>query len=123
MKPVIYISGPITQGDRINHLAAFHHAHRELLRLRLAVINPGLTMLLPFAWDGTITHQDWVDADLPLVGKSDAVLRLRGASGGADAECDWAAMNNIPVFVVPDNTQFGIMEGARLVHEHFGGGQ
>ena len=121
MRPVVYISGPITQGDRTEHLAAFHRAHRELLRLRLAVINPGLTMQLPFAWDGTLTHDDWIDADLPLVAKSDAVLRLRGVSKGADAECDYAAAQGIPVFMAPDNTQYGIMEGVRIVHEHFHG--
>lgn len=95
---IVYISGPITKGDRnVNYFQACH-AHAELMRAGFAVINPILSMLLPFAWQDDFPHSMWIKADFPLVRASGAVLRLPGESNGADEECAEAALHGIPVF-------------------------
>ncbi len=54
--------------------------------------------------EGTVTghpdlsHEDFIDVDLPWVVASDAVLRLPGESKGADAEVNCALDHSVPVF-------------------------
>lgn len=69
-----------------------------MMRDGMAPINPGLTMLLPFAWDGEFDHEDWLKVCYPLVERADAVLRLPGKSDGAMREVDHALRLGIPVF-------------------------
>lgn len=97
-RPVIYIAGPITKGDRNRNLYAFHYAHRWLIDHGFAPINPGMTMQLPFAWEPQYTHEMWLECCFPLVERVDAVLRLEGESAGADAEVDHALKCDIPVY-------------------------
>ena len=96
MRTKIYISGPITKGDRQHNLKQAMDAHLALLQSGFAPICPHLTMLLPHAW--TVEHSTWIDIDLPWVAAADAVLRLPGESVGADAECDFAFECGVPVF-------------------------
>lgn len=96
--PVVYIAGPITKGCRILSFSRFCSAHQQMMRDGMCPINPGLTMLLPFAWDGEFDHEDWLNVCYPLVRRSDAVLRLPGKSDGATQEVAHALELGIPVF-------------------------
>lgn len=98
MRKKIYLSGPITKGDRAHNLYQAHDAQHILLLAGFAPMNPMTTMQLPFAWDGSVPHDDWLDSDRPWVLASDAVLRLPGESVGADMECDWAREAGIPIY-------------------------
>lgn len=98
MRRKIYISGPITKGDRAYNLYQAHHAQHALLLAGFAPFNPMMTMQLPFAWDGSVSHEAWLESDHPWVLAADAVLRLPGESTGADMECAWAEEAGIPVF-------------------------
>lgn len=91
----VYISGPITKGDRIANFAQACEAQTRLMQHGFAPLNPMLTMLHPAAW--TIDHDQWIACDLPWVEAADAVLRLPGESTGADTECRHAMECGIPV--------------------------
>jgi len=93
---VIYLSGPITLGDREANFRQAADAQKRLMAAGFAVINPMLSMRLPGAW--AIPHEAWIANDLPIIERCDAVLRLPGISVGADIETAFALENNIPVF-------------------------
>ena len=96
LRPRIYISGPITKGDRDVNFQQAADAHKALMTAGYAVMNPMLTMRLPDAFE--IPHGTWIANDLPWVAAADAVLRLPGESKGADIECEHASIQGIPVF-------------------------
>ena len=92
----VYLSGPITKGDRTQNFTTFCQWQKKLLEEGYAVLNPGLSMLHPDAWN--LSHETWVRSDLPWVEVSDCVVRLPGDSKGADEEIECAAALGIPVF-------------------------
>jgi hypothetical protein len=98
-RALVYISGPIAKGDQHFNYMQFVIADWQLREAGLAPINPGLTMnLLKFPYFQGLSHSDWLNADIPLVDASAAVLRLPGESKGADIEVVRANAKNIPVF-------------------------
>ena len=92
----IYLSGPITKGDKDHNFRQAAVAQRTLLRAGYAVLNPMLSMKLPGGLE--IPHEVWMASDLPWVACSCAVLRLPGESIGADMEVKFAHGRGIPVF-------------------------
>ncbi len=92
---IVYLSGPITLGDREHNFQQAAAAQKRLMAAGHSVINPMLTMRLPGAWE--IPHAQWIAHDLPIIERCDAVVRLPGPSIGADTECQFALDNNIPV--------------------------
>lgn len=95
MRPRVYISGPITLGNRTMNFANAANMQMQLMEEGFAVFNPMLSILHPDAWN--IDHRSWMDNDLPWVAASDVVLRLPGESKGADEETEFAETNVIPV--------------------------
>lgn len=94
-RTVIYLSGPLTKGDRSANVFAFMQAHEILMDAGFSVVNPGLTALLPWAWEKD--HADWIACDLEIVERCDMLVRLPGESKGADQE-RWHAIHHlIPV--------------------------
>lgn len=92
----VYISGPITKGDRQHNFEQAADAHKALMAAGFGVLNPMLTMRLPGAFE--IPHDTWIANDLPWVAVADAVLRLPGESRGADIECEHALIHGVPIF-------------------------
>jgi hypothetical protein len=92
----VYISGPITKGDRVENFSQAARVQRELMSLGFAPLNPMLSMMHPSAW--SIPHDQWIASDLPWVEASDYVLRLPGDSTGADEECEHARKCGILIF-------------------------
>jgi hypothetical protein len=105
MRPLVYIACPISSGNRNHNYFQSCEAERELMLRGFAPHNPAHTMVLPFAWQEEYTHQLWLDCCYPIVARSDAVLRLPGYSVGADAECKFAADNEIPVYYDLDSLE------------------
>ncbi len=95
MTPRVYISGPITKGNRTMNFATAANVQADLMRKGFAVLNPMLSMMHPEAW--TIEHKLWLENDLPWVAVSDVVFRLPGESVGAMLECDHARNLGITV--------------------------
>lgn len=97
MRTRVYLSGPITLGDREHNFKQAADAQRRLMLAGFAVLNPMLSMQLPGAWD--IPHDVWIANDLPWIAVADVVLRLPGESTGADEECAFAAdICEVPVY-------------------------
>ena len=99
MKKRIYISGPLSIGDREENLHNAEVAYVDLGELGFAPMCPH--------WNSSVensdvfkeyTIDDWMSLDLPWVKVSDAVLRLPGESLGADLEVGFAKANGIIVF-------------------------
>ena len=99
---LVYLSGPISNGgtatqDQIEaNIDASIPFHSALMKARFAVINPILTAYVDEMHE--IDWNIWVEADLTIVVRCDAVLRLPGPSKGADMECEYARKRWIPVF-------------------------
>jgi len=97
-RPKVYISGPITIGNRNSHFYQANEAQRLLMLSGFAPLNPMQSITLPFAWEKDFTHNVWIETDLPWVEVADAVLRLPGESKGADEEVAHAENVGVPVF-------------------------
>jgi hypothetical protein len=96
----VYLSGPITKGNRTHNFAMAAEAQRLLMLADYAVWNPMLTMLHPDGWN--IPHEVWLATDLAWVEAADVLIRLPGASDGADQETAHAKRLGIPV-LPPEN--------------------
>ena len=97
-RPKVYISGPITKGNRNWNYYQACEVERKLMLAGFAPLNPMRSMALPFAWQDDMPHDLWIEVDLPWVECSNAVLRLPGESKGADIECNHARDFGVPVF-------------------------
>jgi hypothetical protein len=96
MRPRVYIAGPITLGDPRSHVDHAMTFAKELFRLGFAPLCPHLSYFFP--WQAEMTHNQWMEFDLPWVEVADAVYRIPGVSRGADEEVAFAWSKHIPVF-------------------------
>ena len=96
-KPLVYVAGPYTNPDPMENI---HDAVKVGNRLYEEV---GVTPIIPHLtgmWH-LITprpYQFWLDYDLEIMRRCDAVYRFPGESSGADAEVAEAQRLGIPVF-------------------------
>lgn len=97
MRTKVYISGPITIGDRNHNFYQAATAEKNLMLAGYAPLNPMRSITLPFAWESCMPHSLWLECDVPWVVSSDVVLRLPGESAGADREVQIARRANIPI--------------------------
>lgn len=113
----VYVAGPIRKGDLHDNVKQADDAMNALMVLGLAPFNPMLSVYAggcrrgehvpyaeadPLAKLEGVTAEDWLTMDLAWVEVSHAVLRLPGASAGADGEVAFARDNGIPVFYTLD---------------------
>lgn len=99
MRKLVYISGPISFGNRN---LSFYQACEAQLRLmqsgEYSCYNPMLSMALMA--NNEISWSDWIECDLLWVAASDLLLRLPGASKGGDVEVAYAESLGIPVHTI-----------------------
>lgn len=96
-RKIIYVSSPLTSsGDPLANMMRAIEVGRQLVVMGFSIIVPHYTFLCDP--DAVIPHAIWMEVDIPLVKKCDAVLRLPGVSRGADEEVQCAHDNEIPVF-------------------------
>ena len=91
----VYVAGPISSDPR-------GHA-REALRVGTELLNAGLAPFVPHLsvwWDEFYpqAYERWLAYDFAWLSRCDALLRLPGASPGADREVAFARERGIPVF-------------------------
>jgi hypothetical protein len=102
MKPMVYIAGPISLGDKKQNAL-------EALELAEQVYDHGIVPVVPHLsvfweseraldWD----YEAWMDIDFNMIARCDAVLRMYGESPGADREVDLAFKLQIPIFYDPE---------------------
>lgn len=100
-RPLVYISGPITKGNKTTNFSQACYAQELLMQSGLfSVVNPMLTMLLP--QESNITWDCWLATDLDIIKRVDLVVRLPGESRGADCECEYAREIGVPVIEACD---------------------
>lgn len=106
---LVYVAGPLSLGDLHENLHRAVDAGRLLLKAGIPVIVPHLTVFMGLSgydpWSYLpenpvhgFTAEDWYAADLAIVRRCSAVLRLPGSSRGGDLETAEAALHGIPVF-------------------------
>lgn len=95
-RPLVYLAGPYSSNPAHNTRRAVLLADSLMARLPVTVFVPQLTML----WDTISPHlvEWWYEYDLATLARCDALLRMPGASTGADREMDFAREHQIPVF-------------------------
>jgi hypothetical protein len=92
----VYIAGPYSQGDvAINVRNAYLAAH-TLADAGFAPFVPHHTHFWHLLFPRP--YEDWIRLDLAFLPCCDALLRLQGASAGADMEVARAQALGIPVF-------------------------
>jgi len=91
----VYVSGPLTTGNRRKNLKTAVAVSNELIELGFAPFCPHLNDYIDntekYSWDV------WLDIDEAWVAVSDIVLRIPGESPGGDREVALAEKLDIPV--------------------------
>lgn len=96
MRPVVYIAGPLSGEMLPNTLRAVEVADR-LLGHGIAPLVPHLSLF--WHYHRPHEYEAWMALDFALLAKCDALLRMDGASPGADREVEEAEKLGIPVFL------------------------
>lgn len=108
MRPVLYISGPYFSADHI------HGTEGNILnasKIALEAWRKGWAVICPhkntagFHHATEIPHQVWLDGDLAILLRCDAILMIPGynRSTGARMELDVAETTGIPVYYYEKN--------------------
>src|SRR5215475_673153 len=95
MRKRVYISGPITKGDRNENFSQAAKAQIELMLAGYTTYNPMLSMANHASEE--CDWETWLQCDEEWVAVSHLVLRLPGGSLGAERECEFARQLKIPV--------------------------
>lgn len=96
----VYIAGPYSAGDPVVNTRRAMDVWDRLHDLGFIPICPHWSLfqhlLTPRKWD------DWLQYDMEIISRCDAILRLPGESRGADLEEAFAAERGIPVVYTID---------------------
>jgi nucleoside 2-deoxyribosyltransferase len=94
-RPLVYIAGPYTRPDPVQNTRAAMDMAEKLLAAGYTPIIPHLCL----AWDMVYPKPGtfWYEYDLAILKRCDFLLRIPGASTGADREVDYAFDNGIGV--------------------------
>lgn len=99
MEPkLIYISCPYTKGDVAVNVRNSVFAADQVIACGHLPYNPLLSHFHHIISPHNYAY--WMELDLKLIYKMDAVIRLAGESAGADKECELARRLGIPVFEI-----------------------
>ena len=99
----MYVSGPISNGGTLKYAARLDNMYdavdvgATLIKLGYAPLIPHLSVIIEHKYEG-IDQDTWLAIDLPWVEAADALLRLPGASAGADKEEAVALASGVPVY-------------------------
>ena len=92
----VYVAGPYSEGDTMDHIRKAMAVGMELLSVHFTPFIPHLSgfwhLVHPLPYD------EWLKYDMEWLIECDCVLRLDGHSPGADKETRFAIKHNIPVF-------------------------
>lgn len=104
MSRLIYVAGPYTNPDPVENTAKAIDAAEHLITKGWVPHIPHLNLL----WELRSHHEPafWYAYDFEILERCNAIVRLPGASQGADVEVEFAADRNLVVYVgldeVPD---------------------
>lgn len=93
----VYVAGPISP-DPLGHTRRALDAGSELMAAGIAPFVPHLACLWQVVYPRS--YEDWMRWDAEWIRRCDALLRLPGASPGADREMLLAMELGIPIFTL-----------------------
>lgn len=96
-KPLVYIAGPYTSPDPVLNVRRAVKMGERVAASGAVPIVPHLSMLWHLVSPQEIDY--WYQYDLEILLHCHALIRLVGASPGADREVEFAERAGIPVFV------------------------
>ena len=97
MGELVYISGPYTEG-------VWEINVREAILAADEIHRNGHTPFIPHAMTSLWAlvrpkmKDEWIEIDLQILSRCDALVRLAGTSDGAEIEVEYAHKNDIPVY-------------------------
>lgn len=94
-RPLVYVAGPIT-GDPFGCVRQATAAFRTLRALGCVPFLPQLSVLHEMV--EPMPYEEWLAYDFGIIRRCDALVRLPGASEGADREVSLAIDLALPVF-------------------------
>ena len=92
----VYIAGPYSIGDTVAHVRGAVEAAEEVFEAGHTPFVPHLFHLWHLIRPRP--YEDWMALDFEWLKVCEAVIRIPGASTGADREEEWALKNGTPVF-------------------------
>jgi hypothetical protein len=97
---LVYIAGPYTggglsQAQNVRSAIDYGMTARDCFPWVVPVI-PHLNHLIDFVTPRSYDY--WLEMDMALLARCDALVRMPGVSPGADAEIKFCEENSIPVF-------------------------
>lgn len=98
-RPWVYVAGPYTVPDPIVNTREAILVGNQLYARGLMPIVPHLSLLSHLIVPQPYEH--WLEFDFELLSRCDVLLRLPGASEGADCEVEIAMLDGIPVCFFP----------------------
>lgn len=95
MRLLIYVSSPYSCGDQAANVRRQIDVGHELMDRGHSVILPNLTHFMQIVRPRD--YEEWLRMDEHIIERCDVVLRLPGASPGADREVEHAEKNHVLV--------------------------
>lgn len=92
----VYVAGPYTRGDVAENVHRAMEVGDFLLTLGMTPYVPHLTHFWHLMFPRR--YEEWMELDMEWLKECDAVVRLEGASEGADREVSAARGRGIPVY-------------------------
>ncbi len=97
----VYIAGPYTVPNPAKNVDIAMEAYLQLMRKGHSPFCPHLSHypdMMAKRIGRPVTYEQWLDLDLVWLAQCDCLLRLPGASNGADIECAEADRLHIPIY-------------------------
>ena len=95
----VYVAGPISKGDPTSNCQRAIHVGFKLMDAGYAPFVPHYSYFVDMAsTHGLGRYEMWIALDLSFISVCHGLLRLGGASGGADREVAWAKELGVRVF-------------------------
>ncbi len=109
--PLVYLAGPFTKPDPVENTHRMIQIADALWELGVVPVVPHLTLFWHFLRPRS--YQEWLDYDLQIMARCDAVLRVPGESQGADGEVAEARAHGLPVILARTATVDDCVDAVR----------
>ncbi len=95
MRPVIYLAGPMGTVNIAENVRKAIAEARWLVEIGVAPLTPHTSFFMNY--DNKFPYETWMDVDLSILPRCDALYRLPGESPGATREVTAALLAKQPV--------------------------
>lgn len=99
----VYVAGPYSRGDMVTNVRNAMEAGHKLMDLGVDTFIPHLSHFLDM--HRSRPYNQWLDMDLRIIPRCDAIFLLPGVSPGAEKECALAGVLGIPVYTTYEDVK------------------